>query len=328
MAQREKHVFDTSEIPHLWAHKTQGDARNKQGNFYFEDGVIYSFGRHFPIARHITGSQGQPGVILTTRTYSSTTGGHVHAVRNAIPDTIPVFNANPGDYSHSEILSEYKKRLAGVIEDATAPRLRDATRAKHYDAAVAIVEEANRYAEFVGIKSRLSMPVSGDIEALKETARKTEAARVKAEREKRERERAEVQAYMEAHAAHFRRWRETGDDVYVHDGAQHWLRFPTEAMLRVIGNDEVVTSHGARVPMEHAERAYKIVAALRRAGKTYKRNGHSLHIGHYVIDSVDAEGTVKAGCHVILWAEIERLAAAQGWIADSATATEEARLGS
>jgi hypothetical protein len=28
MAKREKHVFDTSEIPHLWAHRTQADARN------------------------------------------------------------------------------------------------------------------------------------------------------------------------------------------------------------------------------------------------------------------------------------------------------------
>jgi hypothetical protein len=33
---RKKTVFDTGEIPHLWAHKVQVSARNPQGNLYFD----------------------------------------------------------------------------------------------------------------------------------------------------------------------------------------------------------------------------------------------------------------------------------------------------
>ena len=47
MKKRKKHVFDTGEIPHLWAHRTQDEARNRQGNLYFTGDTIYSYGSHF-----------------------------------------------------------------------------------------------------------------------------------------------------------------------------------------------------------------------------------------------------------------------------------------
>lgn len=66
---RTKHVFDTNEVPYLWAHQTQSDARNAQGNLYFRGDTIYSYGEHFPIARHVTNSKCKPAVLFTTRTY-------------------------------------------------------------------------------------------------------------------------------------------------------------------------------------------------------------------------------------------------------------------
>ena len=68
---RQKHVFDTGEIPHLWAHRTQDDARNRQGNLYFTGDTIYSYGSHFPIARHVVNEAGERAVLFTTATYRS-----------------------------------------------------------------------------------------------------------------------------------------------------------------------------------------------------------------------------------------------------------------
>src|ERR1035437_2858663 len=85
MTKRKKHVFDTGEIPHLWAHRTQEEARNRQGNLYFADDTIYSYGSHFPIARPVTNEAGERAVLLTTATYSVTTSSHCSAVRSAIP---------------------------------------------------------------------------------------------------------------------------------------------------------------------------------------------------------------------------------------------------
>jgi hypothetical protein len=91
VAKRTKHVFKSHEIPHLWAHQTQADARNPHNNLYFIGDTIYSYGRHFPIARIV--KQGKKTcVLLTTRTYSSTTAGHISAVRDAIPRNMTVFN--------------------------------------------------------------------------------------------------------------------------------------------------------------------------------------------------------------------------------------------
>jgi len=65
-SKRVKQVYPTNEIPHLWAHKTQSSAHNPQHNLYFEDETIYSYGWHFPIARHVTNKSGKKHAILLT----------------------------------------------------------------------------------------------------------------------------------------------------------------------------------------------------------------------------------------------------------------------
>lgn len=60
---RVKQVYPTNEIPHLWAHKTQSNARNAQGNLYFDGDTIYSYGSHFAIARHVTNKSGKKNAV-------------------------------------------------------------------------------------------------------------------------------------------------------------------------------------------------------------------------------------------------------------------------
>lgn len=55
---RQKNVYKTAEIPHLWFHKTQQSARN-HGNLFFDGDTIYSYGYHFQIARHVTNERGE-----------------------------------------------------------------------------------------------------------------------------------------------------------------------------------------------------------------------------------------------------------------------------
>lgn len=77
-------------------------------------------------------------------------------------------------------------------------------------------------------------------------------------------------------------------------------------MVRVVG-DEVQTSLGARFPVSHALRALTFVRRVRKSGQEYVHNGHTIHLGHYVIDRIETDGTVHAGCHVVKWEEIERI---------------------
>lgn len=82
---------------------------------------------------------------------------------------------------------------------------------------------------------------------------------------------------------------------------------PTMLRISKDGSD-VETSLGARVPVSHAVRGLRFVRNVVKSGQEYQRNGHTLHLGHYAIDRIEANGTLHAGCHVISYEEITRLA--------------------
>lgn len=79
-----------------------------------------------------------------------------------------------------------------------------------------------------------------------------------------------------------------------------------------ITGGKLETSQGADVPLTHAVRAFRFLKMCRMTGRTWERNGRSIRVGHFQIDSVQADGSFKAGCHVIGWAEVERLATQLG----------------
>jgi hypothetical protein len=77
---------------------------------------------------------------------------------------------------------------------------------------------------------------------------------------------------------------------------------------RVIGG-ELETSHGARVPLNHAARIFAFVRRVREAGQGWQGNPERpLRVGHYQLDRIELNGDFVAGCHRINWNETERLA--------------------
>lgn len=82
------------------------------------------------------------------------------------------------------------------------------------------------------------------------------------------------------------------------------------------------TSQGAEVPLTHAIRAFRFIKLVRDRGEAWNRNGHSLRVGHFGVDSIATSGDFKAGCHSIRWSEVERLARELGVF--DASASDEA----
>lgn len=72
--------------------------------------------------------------------------------------------------------------------------------------------------------------------------------------------------------------------------------------------EKLETSRGAVVPWDHALKAFEVVQRCRATGRTYQRNGHTVHVGHFAIDRIDAEGNMTAGCHSLTFEEMEALA--------------------
>ena len=304
MSKRQRHVFPNREIPHLWAHETQQNARNGTGSFYFEGKTIYSYGSHFPIATHVTGVNGQAGILFTTEKNSVTTSQHMSAVRRAVPHDVPVFNVlyqhfgfteEEDKYQHGRNLAQYTNNVAEYVSKCA--RARSASNKEWYHRqAVELRSEAFCYATFFGLEDPPIDQVpdldSEEMEKLRQ--REAKAAAKKAEASRKEAEERRRKALSLA-------------DEWRSGGPAHYLLNAIPAMLRINGH-EVETSRGARFPVIHAKRGLALVRAVMARNEEWRPNGGSCRLGYYHIDRIEANGTVHAGCHVVSWDEIQRVA--------------------
>jgi hypothetical protein len=304
---RQRHVFPTSEIPHLWFHQTQSSAWS-QGNVFFEGDTIYSYGEHFPIARHVRTGR-KTAVLFTTRHYSVTTSGHCSSVRQAIPSGTIVFDvpnvkASWGEIDHPANLAHFVSESQEALGKARRARSSGTWELR---SAFAYRETAKQYAKFFRVpcptfdflpKGKELKALNAQIAERAERHKASQALAAQREAERRaERHRIEMLDFAEKSAL----WREGNPNVRLPWGADTLLR---------INGDEVETSRGARVPVSHAKRGLAFVRRVVASGQEYVRNGHTLHLGHYAIDRIETDGTLHAGCHVIKYPEIEALAPA------------------
>ena len=347
---RKRHVFPTDEVPHLWAHQTQDEARNPGGNLFFKGDTIYSYGEHFPIARLVTSKvTGARGVLVNEARYSVTTSKHQSMVRRAVPNSFEEFSV-PDVFAGIpkkawDRREGHKGNLAYYKQEAEQ-RNAQALRAVHSDSiewkakdAQTYVTEATRYAQFFGLKTpKINQPVQ-EIENRLAYIREREAIRETPEYiEKREQAlqrkhaglleqyRKSIEEFRASLTEKIAQWR-AGESVnfyaqypaFYYQQSRAVRRFlnsqialdtrPVPTMLRVSKDgQDVETSLGARVPVSHAVRGLRFVRSVVQSGNEYVRNGHTLHLGHYAIDRIEVNGTLHAGCHVISFEEIERLA--------------------
>jgi hypothetical protein len=289
MSKRLRHVVDHGEVAHLWYHQTQDWAKSKgRGQLYFRGDTIYSYGGHFPIARHVKNDKGEAAVLFTTRDYSHTTGMHKRGTRSAIPSTARVFYIERPDRMPTVVDVQDKERKAAELL-AKSKRAR-ANKASYLSRANSLLEDARNMVEFFGLKHTVATP-----EGLKGVAEQIEQAR----KEQRERERQAEKRRIEEAQEKIALWKAGTYGGYVPSSIK-------TAFGRIEGN-ELVTSRGARVPLEHVKKVAPLVRSIIEKGKTFKRNGHTIHLGHYQLDAIHADGTLIAGCHTFERAEVLRI---------------------
>ena len=140
-----KTVFENKQLAHIWAHTSQSEGRNSNDSFYFSGDTIYSYGSHFPIAKHVTNERGEVAVLFTERTYSNTTQRHVNLVRNACYQDI-IYCYNP-ESTHAQNFAYWVtecEEIAANLKRARKPE-------KYLNEMSYIGDKANKYASFFGI---------------------------------------------------------------------------------------------------------------------------------------------------------------------------------
>lgn len=290
--------MNNKEVAHLWANQSR--ERASGSHFYFEGDTIYSYGSHFPIARHYKGA-----VLFTSNGRSVTTARHKNITRSACSHLQVFYVANPLRNPGREFVNDYAAHIKELI--ARAGRARNVAQA--LEGVERAVNEANQFCEQFGFKTRFEMPDNIDELRAKAKASAERERNAKAAREaKFERECAEI----------VQRWL-AGESVQV-PGALSKVYLRTKSVEMPVNGEATAhhellavmeTSKGARVALTEAEKAFRFASAMRERG--WKRNGDQFKVGDYALDAVNEQGVV-AGCHRIGWDEIERFAATQGWL--------------
>jgi hypothetical protein len=348
-----KAVFDTSEVPHVWAHPRdvrtgsgfeQTHARNPQHNLYFktEPGgarILHSYRDSYPIGSRLVMGKGKKArtvfLVRSDKPYSVTTSGHMNMCASAARNNGEVFhvpsvsgytlNGLPDKNTHTANLTDYLERIQKEVSSYEKARAVYAIESSHREA-LSLTQEAKRYAKLF----RLKLPALPKVPKL-DTARieqtRTKEAQRQATRTEREaRQKAEELARC---AEQIEAWKR-GDGNTPGWG---WNRLTPYALLRVLQDAQtglhcVETSQGVQVPITGktgAGRLLRTLEALKASGRTYHTNGHSEHIGQFTVTSFDGS-ILKAGCHAIQWEEVQRVADAVR-IAESKDLERESRTG-
>lgn len=326
-------VFDNDMVAHLWANQSQYAARSHNGNFWFEGNTIYSY--RTPIARVF------PGYVLrTSDKYSMTTSSkHEPAINRALRDGARVFCVpHLGGAADTLSMREHEANrayLASVYhgEIATLRRARSELRDYQLETLENLAERVTGYGREVMGEEGYTFPANvaevwAEIVALHaRRANDPTAIKRRAEREaRRERERIEREARIEreriereAREAEARAKWIAGEPVY-------WRGTVNGAALVRVRGDMLETSQGAEVPLAEAVRVFRMVRHVMASGQAWHRNGRVLPVGHFQVDHIAPDGTMRAGCHLIRFADMETAARAAGVAEiDGADTTTEAR---
>lgn len=302
-------------VCHQWAHKTK--ERGRQGNVYFEDGKIFSYGSHFCCAKHATDKRGKPCVLFTTRDYSSTTGQHKSAIRSSIPPALPVFYM---EHPENEPTQDDVKKLAEGLANTRESIMR---KTKDWKWSIELLDEKiAKLEEFahafkLKFKDKPSKEWKAFLIALQEKIQKQEnreqwlkdhptEANLAAEKRRTAALRLK-QAKFEREAGEW--FAGTRNQFPATPGATQYSSYRRENYLRVNPRDptDVESNHNAHAPLKHVLKAWSFIKQLWEEGKEWSTNGHTVYVGNYKLDSIKADG-VRAGCHFFAKSEVLRFA--------------------
>ena len=287
-----KKVFSShSEVAHIWASRSQYEGRG--GNVSFQDGVIYSYGQHFPVARFAP--EFGDIVLFTSRGYSSSTGKHKSLIRAAIPSNYEVV------YCDSPLQSVgYNLRAWQSIVD----RLRVDFDSKTHkitrgNLAVEIFKTCES-AIIYCMALKIVIPEWCNESNEEMTARDYVYELAKAREAKKAILRAEYEKAAAIKAADRMQLWAAGENV-PYEGFQY---LPTALRIK---NDSIQTSRGANIPVSDALKLWPLLLRVKQSGKTMEAGLHSINLGSYRFNSFDGNILI-VGCHQIAWPELEKMA--------------------
>lgn len=303
-----KVLASNQQVAHYFANSVQPEGR--ASNFYFESdyaGIVrlFSYGRHFCVARRITADV----FAMTTRTYGQSTSKHLAYARSALNGRTVVRCYDPLDSASANKRAAQSAINTELNEAETTRRIQQKTRDGHKARALFIAEEFNNYlAALPAVESADVAPfdVSG-LDEMRAAMVAMEQAEIAAKEARKQKAIAEEAEYLAA-------WRT--DPTMRTQGMQNSpiaLRLVARAdekspNMQII-HSVIQTSRGAEIPANDARILWPVILSV-KAGERTADDAVRLvrRLGVYNLSTIRADGSIVVACHDIAWPEIERMA--------------------
>ncbi len=324
---RTRETWSSSEIDHIWAHQKAPYGRCTGKRVFFRGAVIYSYGDHFPMARLLL-KKGKPAaVLITTRTYSTTTAGHLSDVRSAVRHLPAFYVHDVTETDHRKNLKQFRERIAAAAVLVTKGKAATLSHLRELDR---VILEADRYAEYFGLATRHGYPTGFDAAAHRtrgeaELRKQVERADARAAREREKLAelvtayRAEYPARLAEYEAELAAWvageksafpRKPADPDDKRFDPRHRYDYGSADRVRLrVRGSRIETSRGVVFEVEAAKPLLLLVRRQAAGEVTYP----DMEVGGYRGVRIDyQEKTVSVGCHTVAFAEVERIAQGLG----------------
>jgi hypothetical protein len=265
-----RNVLPTSEVCHKWANQEQSSGRTSTGSLFFNGSTIYSYGSHFPIAKHIVNEQGQRAVLFTERTYSRTTDKHKSQVWMSCKNDNIIFCSLPNS-THEQNFNFW----LNVAELQGARKLKTAKKPEKYLQILSNIQDVStKYAEFFSIEIpetlKAVLSIKDKNEFLQYESKAIEFAKI----EKANKEKEQKKKFKE--------------DI------KKWFNYETSRLyngykydfLR-INENRIETTQAVQIPLAIGKKLYELI------------RDNKLSVGDKVLNySVNEIGNeIKIGCH-------------------------------
>ena len=292
-----KSLKNHDEVAHYWANQIQ--AEGHAGNMLFNDKTIYSYGRHFAIARHHK-IKSEAVVLFTTRRRSLSTGAHKSLILSACSHLNVLHVDNVTADNRKEHLANVKDRMDTIDSLLCKAKRARANLDRLNQQALRAADELKQYAALFLPRHKFEFDNLDAIQAARATIEKRENARRK----------RQVAGWAKANKAAVKgwqgkvlQWKAHEIDRVPNHPERHTLSPPI--FLRVKG-DNVQTSTGAEVPRHDAKLFFALCKKCKDAG--HAMNKFTRKVGVYSPSNIDEQGNATVDCHVLPFSEMERIA--------------------
>lgn len=279
-----KTVYSSNrELAHIWANNNDSSVYKRSSSLSCQFDRLYSYNT---CIAEIVGD----AVIFNNHSYSNSTSKHQGLARQSIHGKniiwldVPRYDLRSLRFTQGDFDELIVKPNHAKIGDLLVKGERARLNGDFYKSqAFTISENIKKYAELLELNySALDL---GEYQKIALDADKVRKAQEKIRKAERIKEQAE----------NLEKWR-AGEDV----------RSYFEVTALRIKNEEIETSRGAKIPLEHAIRAYPILKRLHN-GEAHDLSAHSIKLGHYTVNRVEKNDLI-VGCHKIPFNEIYAIA--------------------